>query len=168
MTSQGSRPCAGFNVSCGTREECEVGCSVSWKEPKISPKPNPAQVVSVSEPNRSRMWDVQFTHYSGGIGGTCGIYDPPFSFWCSSPPFSAGCGGCFTWNIPGGIDAPASMLQDYDKEKLVSNGASPSQAYAVLLSCGPAACSMILNGGIRRPYRCVACGSLGELAFRDR
>ena len=57
------------------------------------------------------MWDVQFTHYTGGIGGTCSIYDPPFSFWCSSPPFSAGCGGCFTWNIPAGLDAPAAMLQ---------------------------------------------------------
>eukprot|EP01051_Picozoa_sp_SAG22_P004437 SAG22_NODE_237_length_14221_cov_37.207832_14_plen_115_part_00 len=56
------------------------------------------------------------------VAGTCSIYDPPFSFWCSSPPFSAGCGGCFTWNIPAGIAYPAAMLKRYDREKLVSNG----------------------------------------------
>lgn len=135
MTSDGTRKtavpvagggggCSGFNgpMSCGSREPCAIGCSASWKAPKIAPKPNPAHVVNVSTAERSRLWDVQFSHYSGGIGGTCSIYDPPFSFWCSSPPFSAGCGGCFTWNIPGGIDAPARMLQDYDKKRLVSNG----------------------------------------------
>ena len=39
---------------------------------------------------------LKFTHYGGGINGTCSIYDPPFSFWCQST-FSEGCGGCFTW-----------------------------------------------------------------------
>ena len=122
MTSSGSRPCAGFNVSCGTREPCTAGCGATWKAPKIAPKPDPATVVNVTDPLHSREWDNQFTHYAGGIGGTCSIYSPPFSFWCSSAPFSAGCGGCFTWNIPSGIDFPSSMLQKYDKAKLVSNG----------------------------------------------
>jgi hypothetical protein len=122
MTSAGSRPCSGFNVSCGGRQPCDVGCAATWKDPKIAPKPNPATVVNITDPARSRLWDAQFSHYAGGIGGTCSIYTPPFSFWCSSPPFSAGCGGCFTWNIPGGIDFPSAMLQPYDKERLLSNG----------------------------------------------
>eukprot|EP01062_Namystynia_karyoxenos_P003506 TRINITY_DN11258_c0_g1_i1.p1 TRINITY_DN11258_c0_g1~~TRINITY_DN11258_c0_g1_i1.p1 ORF type:complete len:903 (+),score=355.61 TRINITY_DN11258_c0_g1_i1:80-2788(+) len=72
-----------------------------WLEPKIKPNPNPAKEVMISSPNRS--WDAYFANFRGGIGGTCSIYDPPFSFWCQSPPFSQGCGGCFTWNIPGGL-----------------------------------------------------------------
>ena len=87
MTSKESRPCAGFNVSCGTRAPCRVGCGARWKDPAIAPKPNKAQTVRVNDSALSRNWDVQFTHYSGGIGGTCAIYDPPFSFWCPSPPF---------------------------------------------------------------------------------
>jgi len=71
-----------------------------WLAPKISPKPNPAHVVNVSAPNRD--WDDYFSHYGGGIGGTCSLYEPPFSYWCQDT-FPQGCGGCFTWNIPGGL-----------------------------------------------------------------
>ena len=70
-----------------------------WLPPKIAPKPNPATEVVVASPNRT--WDSQFNQYLGGIGGTCAVYDPPFSYWCTSN-FSVGCGGCFTWNIQGG------------------------------------------------------------------
>ena len=73
-----------------------------WLDPTIDPgPPNPATEVNVTV----RGWDDQFRTYSGGIGGTCAIYTPPFSFWCASPPFSTGCGGCFTWNIPSGVEA---------------------------------------------------------------
>eukprot|EP00937_MAST-01D_sp_MAST-1D-sp2_P001006 g1006.t1 len=71
-----------------------------WLNPTIAPKPNPAQIVAIDSPNRA--WDDYFSHYGGGIGGTCSIYDPPFSYWCQST-FSTGCGGCFTWNIPSGF-----------------------------------------------------------------
>eukprot|EP00947_MAST-08B_sp_MAST-8B-sp1_P004183 g4183.t1 len=71
-----------------------------WLRPTIEPVPNPAKTVNVT----GRPWDAYFTNYTGGIGGTCAIYDPPFSFWCSSPPFSQGCGGCFTWQIPAGLE----------------------------------------------------------------
>ena len=53
-----------------------------WLQPKIAPNPNPAQVVHVNKPNRD--WDVLFPNYGGGIGGTCSIYDPPFSYWCQN------------------------------------------------------------------------------------
>ena len=76
-----------------------------WLGPAIAPIPNPALEVNVSSPNRD--WDAQFRAYRGGINGTCSIYEPPFSFWCQSPPFSAGCGGCFTWSIPSGLKAAA-------------------------------------------------------------
>jgi hypothetical protein len=76
-----------------------------WLAPQISPNPNPATLVDVKSPNRD--WDTQFSQYRGGINGTCSIYSPPFSYWCQSPPFSDGCGGCFTWNIPSGLHAHA-------------------------------------------------------------
>lgn len=74
-----------------------------WLGPAIKPSPNPAHEVNISSPNRN--WDSEFRTYRGGINGTCALYDPPFSFWCQSPPFSLGCGGCFTWNIPSGLNA---------------------------------------------------------------
>ena len=76
-----------------------------WTRPKIKPSPNPAFPVNIT----GRPWDQYFTNYTGGINGTCAIYDPPFSYWCSSPPFSTGCGGCFTWNIPSGIETRSSL-----------------------------------------------------------
>merc|ERR1719174_1375683 len=69
-----------------------------WLPPKINPKPNPAQEVQVI----GREWDTEFYNYSGGIGGTCSIFDPPFSYWCASH-FKGNCGGCQTWRIPGGF-----------------------------------------------------------------
>ena len=74
-----------------------------WLEPTIAPQPNTAVPVLVNDSDKSRDWDDYFAHYAGGINGTCAIYDPPFSYWCQSPPFSKGCGGCFTWNIPSGM-----------------------------------------------------------------
>eukprot|EP00755_Sulcionema_specki_P009472 Sspe_Gene.43788::Locus_21396_Transcript_1_1_Confidence_1.000_Length_2624::g.43788::m.43788 len=73
-----------------------------WLPSKIPPKPNQAKQVKVATPNRE--WDDYFSHYSGGIGGTCAAYDPPFSYWCQDTAnFSEGCGGCETWYVPGGL-----------------------------------------------------------------
>ncbi len=84
-----------------TSKESFVAQGGDWLAPTISPgPPNPAVAVNVT----GRPWDAYFTNYTGGINGTCSIYTPPFSFWCSSPPFSTGCGGCFTWNIPSGLE----------------------------------------------------------------
>jgi hypothetical protein len=49
-----------------------------------------------------------------GIGGTCSIYDPPFSFFCGSE-FSGGCGGCFTYRIPGGLKVGDQIKKKYTK-----------------------------------------------------
>jgi hypothetical protein len=38
--------------------------------------------------------------YSGGIGGPCEVFDPPFSYWCSAKP--AG-GGGFQYYVPSGM-----------------------------------------------------------------
>ena len=38
--------------------------------------------------------------YSGGIGGPCEVFDPPFSYWCSAHP--AG-GGGFQYYVPSGM-----------------------------------------------------------------
>ena len=39
--------------------------------------------------------------YSGGIGGPCEVFDPPFSYWCSAHP--AG-GGGFQFYVPSGME----------------------------------------------------------------
>lgn len=49
-----------------------------------------------------------------GIGGTCSIYDPPFSFFCGSE-FSSGCGGCFTYSIPGGLKVGDNIKKKYTR-----------------------------------------------------
>jgi hypothetical protein len=72
-----------------------------WLGPAV--RPGSELAVNVSTPNRA--WDAQFQTYRGGINGSCAVYEPPFSFWCQPPPFSPGCGGCFTWNIPDGLRA---------------------------------------------------------------
>ena len=77
-----------------------------WLNPTIAPKPNTAIPVQVAGRGK---WESQFEAYSGGINGTCSIYTPPFSFWCSSN-FSDGCGGCFTWNIPSGLKFNGTKL----------------------------------------------------------
>ena len=77
-----------------------------WLNPTIAPKPNTAIPVQVAGRGE---WESQFESYSGGINGTCSIYTPPFSFWCSSN-FSDGCGGCFTWNIPSGLKFDGTKL----------------------------------------------------------
>jgi hypothetical protein len=76
-----------------------TSAKADWLAPKISPKPNPARTVSV--PARGD-YDDYFSDYGGGIGGTCSIYVPAFSYWCQDT-FSKGCGGCFTWNVPSGL-----------------------------------------------------------------
>ena len=69
----------GFNGpdSCGERAPCATGCTVSWKDPKIAPVPNPAQVVHVNDSAKSRDWDVQFTHCERQKprGGPSGLFD---------------------------------------------------------------------------------------------
>ena len=87
-------------VGYTTSKENFVNKKGDWLLPTVSPSPNSATPVNVT----GRPWDNYFTNYTGGINGTCAIYDPPFSYWCSSPPFSTGCGGCFTWNIPSGLE----------------------------------------------------------------
>ena len=83
-----------------------------WLEPKIKPNPNQAKLVNVT----GRTWDMYFTDYSGGINGTCAVYDPPFSFFCqntSTISKGSGCGGCFTYYLPGGLNTKTSLPKSY-------------------------------------------------------
>ena len=87
-----------------------VSSQRDWAQPKILPDPNTATLVNVSNPNRD--FDSYFNHYSGGINGTCAVYDPPFSFFCqntSTIGSGSGCGGCFTYNIPGGLNSLGNL-----------------------------------------------------------
>ena len=45
--------------------------------------------------------------YSGGIGGPCEVFDPPFSYWCSAHP--AG-GGGFQYYVPSGMDISGGIF----------------------------------------------------------
>lgn len=45
--------------------------------------------------------------YSGGIGGPCEVFSPPFSYWCSAKP--AG-GGGFQYYVPSGMKLPSNTF----------------------------------------------------------
>jgi len=118
-----------------------------WLAPTIAPEPNPAHVVQLAAPNRS--WDVLFPSYGGGIGGTCAIYDPPFSYWCQDKKsFGSGCGGCFTWNIPSGLRVGKDVVKAQYKN--VEDG--------LMLAWRAAHCKPALHW-LEPPFTACAAGS---------
>ena len=59
------------------------------------------------EHTRNDSTDGFFQHYMIGIGGTCDIYDPPVSYWCSE--HTSG-GGAFAFRVPAGVAVNKSAL----------------------------------------------------------
>ena len=70
------------------------------KPPKSAPKF--VGVVNALLQTRNDGASLEVTKpYSGGIGGPCEVFDPPFSYWCSAKP--AG-GGGFQFYVPSGME----------------------------------------------------------------
>ena len=67
----------------------------------------PATEVRVSNAALALRNSSQNANYSGGIGGPCVNFSPPFSYWCAAHP--AG-GGGFQYYVPGGMTlAPGAL-----------------------------------------------------------
>lgn len=66
-----------------------------WLPPKNYSK---AVTIKVSEPYRTDI--TMFQYYSIGIGGSCSIFDPPESYWCSE--YNEG-GGSGLFETPSGL-----------------------------------------------------------------
>jgi hypothetical protein len=78
--------------------------------PAKPPKSKPLFVSVLNKEIQSRNDGLtlnQSKPYSGGIGGPCEVFDPPFSYWCSAHP--AG-GGGFQYYVPSGMELPNSTF----------------------------------------------------------
>jgi len=58
------------------------------------------QYLFVESPARTDTPDGWFQNFQAGIGGSCEIYDPPVSYWCSNATQG---GGAFQYKVPRGV-----------------------------------------------------------------
>jgi hypothetical protein len=85
--------------------------------PAKPPKSKPQYIGVLNKEIQSRNDGLDLNSskpYSGGIGGPCEVFDPPFSYWCSAKP--AG-GGGFQYYVPSGMVLPSGTFPE---------GAAPS------------------------------------------
>jgi len=78
--------------------------------PAKKPKSKPQFVGVVNQLIQTRNDELSVNKskpYSGGIGGPCEVFSPPFSYWCSAHP--AG-GGGFQYYVPSGMTVPAGTF----------------------------------------------------------
>mmetsp|Transcript_6753 Transcript_6753/g.20057 ORF Transcript_6753/g.20057 Transcript_6753/m.20057 type:complete len:924 (-) Transcript_6753:1392-4163(-) len=82
----------------------------TWLPAKSKPEPQFVQVMNELINSRNDgLPQSQGKNYSGGIGGPCDVFDPPFSYWCSAHP--AG-GGGFQYYVPSGMTLPTGAFPD--------------------------------------------------------
>ncbi len=79
----------------------------TWLPPKPSPPIIPINVFNAALSLRNSS---ENSNYTGALGGSCHVYDPPFSYWCSEHP--AG-GGGFQYYVPGGVITQAGALPSF-------------------------------------------------------
>eukprot|EP01112_Ceratiomyxa_fruticulosa_P011056 TRINITY_DN2973_c0_g1_i3.p1 TRINITY_DN2973_c0_g1~~TRINITY_DN2973_c0_g1_i3.p1 ORF type:complete len:456 (+),score=86.88 TRINITY_DN2973_c0_g1_i3:344-1711(+) len=72
-----------------------TGGEAAWKKPLSYP---PSITVLTSSPERDDI--LQFQQYSVGVGGSCSIFSPDESFWCSE--YRSG-GGASYFQVPSGM-----------------------------------------------------------------
>eukprot|EP00912_Choanoflagellata_sp_UC4_P000607 UC4_evm1s378 len=60
-------------------------------------------LVDVMNPEIAKRNSTTFSSYTGGIGGPCSHFTPPFSYWCSLHPSG---GGGFQYYVPSGMIWP--------------------------------------------------------------
>eukprot|EP00035_Acanthoeca_spectabilis_P019901 m.430160 g.430160 ORF g.430160 m.430160 type:complete len:990 (+) comp17121_c0_seq1:2833-5802(+) len=80
--------------------------------PAKPPKSSPQIIQVVNKLLQTRNDGATLTetkNYSGGIGGPCEVFDPPFSYWCSAHP--AG-GGGFQYYVPSGMQLPDAVFPE--------------------------------------------------------
>ena len=84
---------------------------VTTKSTWLPPKPSPPIIaINVFNAALSLRNSTENANYTGALGGSCHVYDPPFSYWCSEHP--AG-GGGFQYYVPGGVITAAGTLPSF-------------------------------------------------------
>lgn len=84
----------------------------TWLPPKQFPEDSFTYVRS-SSPARADTFpddpdgNVWYPDYVAGEGGSCEVYDPPVSYWCSNATQG---GGAFQYKTPSGIELDESFL----------------------------------------------------------
>lgn len=92
------------NQPGGIEKSCFYGCEVpgtvaNWTGP-TPPKSGPKYYRNDSV---VRNDSDSFRNYQIGFGGTCSIFDPPVSYWCSENPEG---GGAVQFRMPSGVVLP--------------------------------------------------------------
>eukprot|EP00037_Helgoeca_nana_P024366 m.258539 g.258539 ORF g.258539 m.258539 type:complete len:924 (+) comp26623_c0_seq1:107-2878(+) len=91
--------------------------------PAKPPKSSPTNIQVVNKMLQTRNDGATLAetkNYSGGIGGPCEVFSPPFSYWCSAHP--AG-GGGFQYYVPSGMQLPSDTFPaGTDPSKWASGG----------------------------------------------
>jgi hypothetical protein len=83
---------------------CDAVAPSQWLPAKPVGKP---EFVSVFNAELAERGQVSPLNYTGGIGGPCAVFDPPFSYWCSAHPRG---GGGFQYFVPSGLIWPNGAL----------------------------------------------------------
>ena len=96
----------------GNAAQSEGGGNEHRWLPPLVPHPNvpyiPVAINATTDPRlRDKGGGEQFGTYSGGIGGRCSSFDPPFSYWCSPHPHG---GSAFPYFVPSGLVWPNNSL----------------------------------------------------------
>ena len=78
--------------------------AAAWAPPRAV---GGASFVSVTKPRRDGATAGLFATHEVGVGGACGVYDPPASYWCAASPQG---GLAAPFQTPAGLSANASAL----------------------------------------------------------
>ena len=84
-----------------------IAGAAAWLQP--TNRPLPPAPVNVANAALATRGSADFQNYSGGIGGPCAVFDPPFSYWCSPHPRG---GGGFQYFVPAGVEHAAGDFPD--------------------------------------------------------
>ena len=85
------------------------GIASVWIQPDPTLTQSDVRTVSNTNVSQATIGGVngQYSTYTGGYGGWCQIYEPPFSYWCSSHRSG---GGAHAPVKPRGVTPPASAI----------------------------------------------------------
>jgi hypothetical protein len=104
------------------RDQWPVGYELGaagWLPPK--PPASAPRIVNVHNDAIAARGSSDSQNYSGGIGGPCEVFDPPFSYWCSENPKG---GGGFQYFVPGGLQHADGTFPDTGGWKDQGKGAT--------------------------------------------
>lgn len=95
------------NLPGGIESTCYYGCEAAGASAEWIPPiayPNSSYYASAKVRNDSASGE--FESYQIGVGGSCSIFEPAASYWCSENPQG---GGAVRFQVPSGVKLPAGF-----------------------------------------------------------